>query len=181
MAEALRAWARANKEVVKVKQGQVVQVRVPDTRHIITSIKMLRSKKASHTLQEERHWLYISVPEFDRKDVRFYLGCSHCGTRSNIDINVKYKCDACHRENVNSSPRMNITFEAIDETGSYTFTTFTEDAEKLLEAKATALHAMSLEAKQSYLTERECKLRVATTSKLAQQHLYHAVEFLSGF
>ncbi|XP_074313490.1 uncharacterized protein LOC141648664 [Silene latifolia] len=55
MAESLRSWAKENHEVVEVKQGQVLKVRLPDTRRIITSIKNLRNKKASDTLQEERH------------------------------------------------------------------------------------------------------------------------------
>ncbi|KAK9676501.1 hypothetical protein RND81_11G081400 [Saponaria officinalis] len=103
--------------------------------------KLLLHTQASGTLQEERHWLHVLTPEFDRKHVRFYLGCSHCGTGSNKDISVVYNCDTCKRHGVTSVPRMNVTFEAVDETGSYTFTTFTVDAEKLLEIKVDALYA----------------------------------------
>ncbi|KAK9698910.1 hypothetical protein RND81_08G139900 [Saponaria officinalis] len=161
-AEMLRAWGEANKKAISIKHRQVFDVRLPETTRITTTIKRMCSKKASDTLQDERHWLHVFTPEFDRKDVRFYLGCNHCGTGSNEDISVVYNCDTCKRQGVTSVPRMNVTFEAVDETGSYTFTAFTVDAEKLLEIKANVLYAMKLEEKQDYLRDAESKIRASS-------------------
>ncbi|XP_074293070.1 replication protein A 70 kDa DNA-binding subunit B-like [Silene latifolia] len=116
-------------------------------------------KKASDTQQEERHWLHVLSPEFDQKDVYLYLGCGHCGTGSKKDINVKYNCTTCKREDVTSVPRMNITFEAIDATGSYMFTALTTDAEKLMQKKATDMYTMNLEERQKYLAGAETRIR----------------------
>ncbi|KAK9706960.1 hypothetical protein RND81_07G163800 [Saponaria officinalis] len=104
-ADALRAWRKANKETVAAKAQQVLKVRLPETQRRIITIKQLRQKKVATTLQDERHWLHFTIPDFDIKI-------------------------------------MNITFEAVDDTGSYTFTAFTEDTEKLLEVKATNLYSM---------------------------------------
>ncbi|XP_074300023.1 replication protein A 70 kDa DNA-binding subunit B-like [Silene latifolia] len=100
-AEMLRAWNIANKTTIYAKHQQVLQARVPET------------KRANVTLQDERHWLHVSISEFDRKGIRFYLGCTHCGTTSKEEINVTYNCETCKRHGVTSTPRMTITFEAI--------------------------------------------------------------------
>ncbi|XP_074318423.1 replication protein A 70 kDa DNA-binding subunit A-like [Silene latifolia] len=144
-ADAIRAWKKANEGIVAAKAQQVLEVRLPETQRRTITIKTLREKKVVTTLQEERHWLHVKIPEFDKKDVRFYLGCNNCGTRSDKDVDATYTCQACGREGAVSSPRMNVTFEAIDATGSYAFTAFTEDAEKLLETKASALYSLPIE------------------------------------
>ncbi|KAK9671297.1 hypothetical protein RND81_12G020000 [Saponaria officinalis] len=162
-ADALRAWGQANQETISNKRRQVFEVRLLEIQRITTTMKRLRGKKVSDVLQEERHWLHVLIPEFDRKDVRFYLRCSQCGTRNDEDICVSYTYNTCKRQNVISSPRMNVTFEASDETGSYTFTAFTEDAERLLEAKAAQLYAMASEEKVDYLRKVEGRIRSTPT------------------
>ncbi|XP_074293756.1 uncharacterized protein LOC141620906 [Silene latifolia] len=145
--------------MVAAKAQQVLEVRLPEIQRRTITIKTLREKKVVTTLQEERHWLHVKIPEFDKKDVRFYLGCNNCGTRSDKDVDATYTCQACGREGAISSPRMNVTFEAIDATGSYAFTAFTEDAEKLLETKASALYSLPTEEKAEYLNIIETKIR----------------------
>ncbi|XP_074304828.1 replication protein A 70 kDa DNA-binding subunit B-like isoform X2 [Silene latifolia] len=158
-ADMLRAWAAANKTTISAKHCQVLDIRAPATTRVTTTTRKIRTKKAADTLQEERHWLHVSSPEFDRKDVRFYLGCIHCGTGSKKEINVEYTCTTCKRAAVTSLPRMNITFEAIDETGSYMFTAFTNDAEKLLQKKASEFYTMDLEVRDKCLTDAESRIR----------------------
>ncbi|XP_074320259.1 replication protein A 70 kDa DNA-binding subunit B-like isoform X2 [Silene latifolia] len=158
-ADMLRAWAAANKAAISAKHCQVFDIRAPTTTRVTTTTRKIRTKKAADTLQEERHWLHVSSPEFDRKDVRFYLGCIHCGTGSKEEINVKYTCATCKRQAVTSLPRMNITFEAVDETGSYMFTAFTNDAEKLLQKKASDFYTMDLGVRDKCLTDAESSIR----------------------
>ncbi|XP_074315214.1 replication protein A 70 kDa DNA-binding subunit B-like [Silene latifolia] len=158
-AEMLRAWNIANKTAIYAKHQQVLQARVPETKRVPTNNKTLRAKKANVTLQDERHWLDVSIPEFDRKDIHFYLGCTHCGTASKEEINVTYNCETCKRHGVTSTPRMTITFEAIDKTGSFMFTAFNMDSEKLLKKNVVELYNMVEEEKHQYLTEAEAKIR----------------------
>ncbi|KAK9756643.1 hypothetical protein RND81_01G111700 [Saponaria officinalis] len=149
-AKMLRAWC-----LISVFQKQRLQPK-PTYINRYSYCKLLLHMQASDTLQEERHWLHVLTPEFDRKDVRFYLGCNHCGTKSNKDISAVYNCDTCKRQGVTL---MNVTFEDVDETGSYTFTAFTVDAEKLLEIKANVLYAMKPE---DYLRDAESKIRASS-------------------
>ncbi|XP_074299981.1 replication factor A protein 1-like [Silene latifolia] len=86
--DTLNIWRDENRMTVSVKHSQVVAARNPISERATTTIKELRLKKAADVLQEERFWLKVSIPEFDRKDVRFYLGCSHCGASSNRDTDT---------------------------------------------------------------------------------------------
>ncbi|XP_074291436.1 replication protein A 70 kDa DNA-binding subunit B-like [Silene latifolia] len=103
--EMLHAWKTTNTASICAKQQQVRGAREPKKSHNPTTIRNLRAKKATGTLQDECHWLHVNIPEFDRKDVRFYLGCDRCGTGNKNELNVTYKCETCKREGVTSVPR----------------------------------------------------------------------------
>ncbi|XP_074277136.1 replication protein A 70 kDa DNA-binding subunit B-like [Silene latifolia] len=148
-AAALRDWGEANKELLAAKHQHICEVRCPETQRFITTIQTLLQKK--DTLQEEHHWLRVQLKDFDHKKVRFYLGCSECGTGNNEDFGVGYICTECFTEKAISTPRMAVTFEATDETGAYFFTALTQNAEKLLEVNATTLYCMLPQEREDYL------------------------------
>uniref|UniRef100_A0A803MAQ6 Uncharacterized protein n=1 Tax=Chenopodium quinoa TaxID=63459 RepID=A0A803MAQ6_CHEQI len=72
-----------------------------------------RQAKACNVLQEERHWLRISIPQADLNDVITYIGF-----------------------------RSTLKFEAVDDSGAMAFTTFTADTEKLFGKSAEEIHFM---------------------------------------
>ncbi|XP_074274304.1 replication protein A 70 kDa DNA-binding subunit B-like [Silene latifolia] len=142
-AELLRTWAKQNKSLLAAKRQHVFEVRLPEIHCTITRIETLLKKSANNTLQEEHHWLHVTLHQFDPKDVHLYHGCSNCGTGNDEEIGVAYLCNDCLQDNVVSTPRMAATFQVADETGEYTLSAYTENLEMLLEMKAAAFHSLT--------------------------------------
>ncbi|XP_074294739.1 uncharacterized protein LOC141622624 [Silene latifolia] len=152
-AELLRTWAKQNKSLLAGKRQHVFEVRLPEIHRTITRIETLLKKSANNTLQEEHHWLHVTLYQFDPKDVHLYHGCSNCGTGNDEEIGVAYLCNDCLQDNVVSTPRMAATFQVADGTGEYTLSAYTENLEMLLEMKAAAFHSLTEQGKQAYLKD----------------------------
>ncbi|XP_074296281.1 uncharacterized protein LOC141626268 isoform X2 [Silene latifolia] len=90
------------------------------------------------------------------------LGVANMGACSNKDSGDVYNCGVCKRQSVTSVLRMNIGFEAIDNTGSFMFISFTNYSEKLLATKTAELYKMEPEEKQAYLQKAETRIRAAS-------------------
>ncbi|XP_021750147.1 uncharacterized protein LOC110715838 [Chenopodium quinoa] len=133
-AKILREWARFHTQQLLDGQAKVLQVRsVPtDTRTI--DIQSLRTKK------EERHWLQVTIPDADLRNVVAYIGCSACGKHIDIPVGTEFSCANCKKKDSISAYRATFKFEAIDDSGTMTFTTFTTDTEKLFGISAHKIH-----------------------------------------
>ncbi|KAK9691643.1 hypothetical protein RND81_09G209600 [Saponaria officinalis] len=118
--------------------SRIADVKNTPTEKVIKIIYTLLQKKVQNTLQEERHWLQVTVPDLDFNKINAYVGCSKCGKRMDIPAGRPYKCNAYPKDCV-SCPRITFTCDVADGTGILTITTFTEDAEKLFRLSAPDL------------------------------------------
>ncbi|KAK9748440.1 hypothetical protein RND81_02G057500 [Saponaria officinalis] len=126
----LKEWAQKNHNVLADMNSRIADVKNTPTEKVIKTIYTLLQKKVQNTLQEERHWLQVTLPDPDFNKINAYIGCSKCGKRADIPAGQPYKCNACSKDCV-SCPRITFTCDVADGTGILTITTFTEDAEKL--------------------------------------------------
>ncbi|KAK9671401.1 hypothetical protein RND81_12G027700 [Saponaria officinalis] len=134
----LREWAQKKHNVLANMNSRTADVKNTPTEKLIKTIYTLLQKKVQNTLQEERHWLRVTVPDPDFNKINAYIGCSKCGKRTNIPAGQPYKCNACSKDCV-SCPRITFTCDVADGTGIFKITTFTEDAEKLFRLSAPEL------------------------------------------
>ncbi|XP_074296304.1 replication protein A 70 kDa DNA-binding subunit B-like [Silene latifolia] len=132
----LRAWYEANKQTVSIKQLYSRNKQVVAAR--TPGIARLKT-----TIKKLR----LKKPMWGKHQ------------KDSGDV---YNCGVCKRQSVTSVPRMNISFEAIDDTGSFTFTSFTNDSEKLLATKTNELYKMEPEGQQTYLQKAETRIRAAS-------------------
>ncbi|KAK9715599.1 hypothetical protein RND81_06G176000 [Saponaria officinalis] len=90
----LREWAQKNHNVLADMNSRIADVKNTPTEKVIKIIYTLLQKKVQNTLQEERHWLQVTVPDLDFNKINAYVGCSKCGKRTDIPAGQPYKCNA---------------------------------------------------------------------------------------
>ena len=61
--------------------------------------------QAHETWQEERFYLYVSMPYVSVEKVRVYLGCSICGKRSMMGEAANFHCINCANTKAECVPR----------------------------------------------------------------------------
>ncbi|KNA06089.1 hypothetical protein SOVF_184330, partial [Spinacia oleracea] len=137
--DALRTWVRENQTLLTHQRLKVLQIRNPSTTRFITTIADLELKKVCNTMQEESHWLKITIPNPAQHKVTAYLGCNNCGRRSDLANDVTYTCSFCSKDSCISTPRVNFTFEATDNTGTLLLTAFAEQCENLLKLTSSQI------------------------------------------
>ncbi|KAK9699851.1 hypothetical protein RND81_08G199400 [Saponaria officinalis] len=104
--------------------------------------RYIETKKAQNTLQEERHWLKVTIlePEFDK--INAYLGCSNCGKRAEVPAGHVFNCKMCSKKDSICSPRVTFNCDVSDGSESLAKTTFTEDSENLFRMTAADIFRM---------------------------------------
>ncbi|XP_056699127.1 replication protein A 70 kDa DNA-binding subunit B-like isoform X1 [Spinacia oleracea] len=141
-ADALKEWALRHQALLADRQARVLDVRNPSNEKVIITLDELRHKKNTNTLQEERPWLKVCIPDARLEKVHAYLGCPNCGKSTTAPLGEAFKCGTCSRIGVISTPRITFNCEVSDDTGTYAFTTFTEDSERLFRMTAADLFRM---------------------------------------
>ena len=71
-------------------------------------LQVIVRSQSVQTVQEERHWVRVTAPHFDSKDIRFYLGCNSCGARCNHPEFAVYNCPSCKKNSVVSAYRYSL-------------------------------------------------------------------------
>ncbi|KAK9715198.1 hypothetical protein RND81_06G149100 [Saponaria officinalis] len=135
-ARALEDWVLQHQKALSDRQARVLDVRNPSQEKVITTINALKQKTVHNTLQEERRWLKVVIPEANIDRVNAYLGCSNCGKRTDVPVGKAYACTTCSKKDCVSSPRITFNCEVADGTGTLAITMFTEDSEKLFRMTA---------------------------------------------
>ncbi|KAK9698157.1 hypothetical protein RND81_08G085800 [Saponaria officinalis] len=109
----------------------------------------------TRVLEEERHWLKVTIlePEFDK--INAYLRCSNCGTRAEVSAG-----------HVICSPRVTFNCDVSDGSESLAITTFTEDSEKLF--RMTAADIFRIEHSEDRAAFEKVQQLFQTTSILIQ-------------
>ncbi|XP_021846563.2 replication protein A 70 kDa DNA-binding subunit B-like [Spinacia oleracea] len=130
-ADALKEWALRHQVVLADRQARVLDVRNPSNEKVIITLDELRNKKKTNTLQEERPWLKVCISDARLEKVHAYLGCPNGGKTTTVPVGEAFNCLTCSRNGVISTPRITFNCEVSDDTGTYAFTTFTEDSERL--------------------------------------------------
>ncbi|KAH9618970.1 hypothetical protein KSS87_015116 [Heliosperma pusillum] len=92
----------------------------------------------------------VKVPFADFEKVNAYLGCSHCGKRTDYAAGQAFDCENCATKAVLSEPRITFNFEVSDGTGTLDITTFTADTETFRMSGPEIFHMMHSSDKQSY-------------------------------
>ncbi|XP_056685476.1 uncharacterized protein [Spinacia oleracea] len=134
-ADALREWVKNRTDWLSDRQARVLDVRNPTKEKVIITLDSLKLKRPYNTLQEQRHWLRVTIPNPQMSTINAYLGCSACGRRGDIPAGTSYTCTRCKADTV-STPKITYNFVASDGTGTMECTSFTEDSEKLFRMTA---------------------------------------------
>ncbi|KAK9732803.1 hypothetical protein RND81_04G023500 [Saponaria officinalis] len=141
-ADGLREWVSKHRKLLTDMQSRVVDVRKPGNDETIKKIATLKMRKAQNTLQEERHWLRVTIPEPELNQINAYLGCSNCGKRADVPAGHVYSCAACSVENITCSPKVTFNSDVSDGSGTLSMTAFTDDAVKLFRMDAAEIFKM---------------------------------------
>ncbi|XP_056698307.1 replication protein A 70 kDa DNA-binding subunit B-like [Spinacia oleracea] len=102
---ALTEWALTHKDILSDRQARVLDVRNPSKERVIMTLEELKLKKNTTTLQEERRWLRVVVPEPDFDRVYAYIGCCTCSKRTDVPVGDSYTCTGCSHKDSVASPR----------------------------------------------------------------------------
>uniref|UniRef100_A0A803LA31 Uncharacterized protein n=1 Tax=Chenopodium quinoa TaxID=63459 RepID=A0A803LA31_CHEQI len=138
-ADILHEWARIHTQLLLQRQEKILQVRCQTLNDNYTKIQNLREKKAHNVLQEERHWLNITIAQPEVDNIIAYIGCFSCGRRTNVHVGTGFFCGGCKKDS-NASYRVTFKFQAVDDSRAMTFTTFNNDTEKLFGQNAQQIH-----------------------------------------
>ncbi|KMT07694.1 hypothetical protein BVRB_6g148170 [Beta vulgaris subsp. vulgaris] len=139
-ASALRKWSEEKRTMVLDRMARICEARNPAEQSEIVTIDTVKQKQVGNTLQEERHWIKVTIPEPDRSRIVPYVGCNSCGKRTENDCDVSYTCKFCNKENCIATPRITFKFDAADDTGEMTFTAFTQECEALFNLPAAEIY-----------------------------------------
>ncbi|KNA23359.1 hypothetical protein SOVF_025450, partial [Spinacia oleracea] len=176
--------ARHHQDVLSDRQARVLDVRNPSSERVIMTVNALKWKRArqlclnnTNTLQDERCWIQVVVPEPKLEKVHAYLGCPNRGKTTYTPVGQAYKCLTCKRQGVISSPRVTFNCEVFDATGTYALISITEDSEKIFGITAADLFRMkhTADARTSasaheLLSTRHVLMEVGPTMSLAKSN-----------
>ncbi|KMT19414.1 hypothetical protein BVRB_1g012620 [Beta vulgaris subsp. vulgaris] len=138
--DALRKWAAEKREVAADRLAHVVAVRISPDYIVILTLEEIKKKKPENTLQEEKCWVRVIIPEPDRSRIVPYIGCNNCGKRVESECGESYTCKFCGKEKCIAMPRITFKFDACDDTDEMTFTAFTQECEVLFKQPATDIY-----------------------------------------
>ncbi|XP_057247535.1 uncharacterized protein LOC125492773 [Beta vulgaris subsp. vulgaris] len=104
-AAALAEWALRHRDTLADRQARVLDVRNTSKERQVMTICALKEKKDVNTLQDERQFLRVVVPEPSFEKLHAYLGCSNCNKRTDVPAGETHTCLNYGQENVISIPR----------------------------------------------------------------------------
>ncbi|XP_074294071.1 uncharacterized protein LOC141621520 [Silene latifolia] len=140
-AVALATWMASHQMALTKLQNMVFCVKMPLPGQKAVNISSLRSKKAKTTLQEEKHWLDVTIPNVELYKVNAYMGCSHCGKRSKIPPEQTYTCTSSSQANYTSAPKITFNCDISDGTETLPMTAL-HPTEKLFKMSAADVFHM---------------------------------------
>ncbi|KNA05758.1 hypothetical protein SOVF_187450, partial [Spinacia oleracea] len=124
-ANALTDWALNHQDILANRQARVLDVRNPSPIRVIITLDDLNQKTNINTMQEERLWVKVVVPELDFDRVHAYIGCCNCGRRTDVPVGKAYTCTNCSHKGSMSCPRVTTNCDISDSTGTRSVTMFT--------------------------------------------------------
>ncbi|XP_057252422.1 replication protein A 70 kDa DNA-binding subunit B-like [Beta vulgaris subsp. vulgaris] len=139
-ANALRKWSEEKRALVLARMERIREVRDPSEQNEIRSIESIKLKQVGNTLQEEKHWIKVTIPEPTQSKIVPYVGCNNCGKRTEVDCNTSFTCKFCNKEGCIVAPRITFKFDATDDTGEMTFTAFTQECEALFKMTSSEIY-----------------------------------------
>ncbi|KAK9690359.1 hypothetical protein RND81_09G122300 [Saponaria officinalis] len=125
-------------------------------------ISALRSQKEKSTLQDERHWLEVVIPNAELHKINAYMGCSKCAKRSSILPGRTYTCSTCSKTDCTTAPKITFNCDISDGTGTLPMTAFTSTAEQLFKMSASDIYHMKHSDDDRAFTALQELLRVTT-------------------
>ncbi|XP_021743035.1 uncharacterized protein LOC110709127 isoform X1 [Chenopodium quinoa] len=143
-ADLLREWVSLYQHVLQDRQERILNVRYPSTEKKVVTIAELRSKKAANATPDEVAWIKVTIPEADLQRVNAYIGCLGCGKRSHLALGTRFPCISCRKADTTAAHKVTFKFEAVDESGTMSFTTFNDDTEKLFRKTAAEIWDMKI-------------------------------------
>ncbi|KAK9665106.1 hypothetical protein RND81_14G090700 [Saponaria officinalis] len=161
-AEALSAWMTNHQTALAQLQSRIYHIKMSLPVIKTTKISALRSKKAKSTLQDEKHWLEVTIPNAELHKINAYMGCSKCAKRSGIPPGHTYTCSACSKPDCTTTPKITFSCDISDGTGTLPMTTFTSTAEQLFKMSASDIYHMKHSDDDKAFTAVQELLRVTT-------------------
>ncbi|KAK9690055.1 hypothetical protein RND81_09G101300 [Saponaria officinalis] len=161
-AEALSAWMTSHQTALTQLQSRIYHINMPMPVVKTTKISALRSKKAKSTLQDEKHWLEVAIPNAELHKINAYMGCSKCEKCSSIPPGRTYKCSTCSKPGCTTAPKITFNCDISDGTGTLPMTTFTSTTEQLFKMTASDIYHMKHSDDDQPFTALQELLRVTT-------------------
>ncbi|KAK9714397.1 hypothetical protein RND81_06G091300 [Saponaria officinalis] len=136
---------RSRAQALSDRQARILDVRNPSQEKVVITIRALKQKTVHNTLQEERRWLKVVIPDANIDKVNTYLGCSNCGKRTDVPVGKAYACTTCLKDcavflpqekPVMCTSRVTFNCEVSDGTGTLAITMFTQDCGKMFRMTA---------------------------------------------
>ncbi|XP_021762017.1 uncharacterized protein LOC110726809 [Chenopodium quinoa] len=157
------------------RQERILNVRYPGTEKKIVTIAELRSKKASNATPDETAWIKVTIPEADLQRVNAYIGYLGCGKRTYLALGTRFPCISCKKGDTVATHKVTFKFEAVDDSGMMSFTTFSDDTEKLFRMTASEIWNMkttgnleTFKVVQETLSTKPFFIQVTPTLELAR-------------
>ncbi|XP_021757957.1 uncharacterized protein LOC110722992 [Chenopodium quinoa] len=174
-ADMLREWVQLYQHVFLDRQERILNVRYPGTEKKVVTIAELRNKKAANATPDEIAWIRVTIPEADLQRVNAYIGCLGCGKRTHLALGTRFPCISCKKSDATAVHKVTFKFEAIDASGTMSFTTFNDDTEKLFRKTAVEIWEMkttgnfdAFKAVQEVLSTKPFFIQVTPTLELAR-------------
>ncbi|XP_021742986.1 uncharacterized protein LOC110709078 isoform X1 [Chenopodium quinoa] len=136
-ADMLREWCKLYQHVLLDRQERILNVRYPSTDKKVVTIAELRRKKATNATPDEIAWIKVIIPKADLQRVNAYISCLGCGKRTHLALGTRFPCISCKKGDTVAVHKVTFKFEAVDDTGTMSFTTFSDDTEKHFRRTAT--------------------------------------------
>ncbi|XP_021771153.1 replication protein A 70 kDa DNA-binding subunit B-like [Chenopodium quinoa] len=108
----------------------------------VEEFSFLNIENSASTLPQEVFWLNVVTTDIEFERLRAYIGCSHCGKRTDLAVGTVYSCKACSRKDIHVAYRTTITFNVSDGTGSLELTAFTDVCDKLFRMPIQEIYEM---------------------------------------
>uniref|UniRef100_A0A803MQQ7 Replication factor A C-terminal domain-containing protein n=1 Tax=Chenopodium quinoa TaxID=63459 RepID=A0A803MQQ7_CHEQI len=131
--EALRAWAHTHPDVIADFMARKLEFMNVGAEPVPTTLDQIISKTVDNTVQEEVYTITITIPDAQLSNIIAYIGCDGCGKRCGVTANVSFFCLHCPYKKCTSTERVNFTFDAADNTGTFRLTTFGPVCEQILQ------------------------------------------------
>uniref|UniRef100_A0A803MY44 Replication factor A C-terminal domain-containing protein n=1 Tax=Chenopodium quinoa TaxID=63459 RepID=A0A803MY44_CHEQI len=138
-ANVLKEWTKTTLSTLMDRQARVLKVRYPTNDKVLLTIAKLQLRKAAMLFKIERFWIRITIPNGELDKVNAYTGCSICSKRTTVPVGTPFYCNVCRKSDCVSADRVTFKFEATDDTGTMSFTTFNDDTEKLFGKSASEI------------------------------------------